>query len=110
MKQLKFKTFSASVQIPIRSSKENAGYDLFSNNIINYYSCKTTKTDIGIKILESAHGRKALRSNLAFKNRINFRGDFAGEVKVILFNHSSKSYKFYKKLILVIVLPRLFLQ
>ena len=95
----KFLAFT-SVRALISSSKGVAGYNLLSNETktIREYGSEVMKTDIGKKIPKGSYRRIAPRLNLVFNYETSVVGavidsDFAGEVKVIIFNHSSKSYE-----------------
>ena len=97
----KFLAFT-SVRALISSSKGVASYDLLSNETktIREYGSEVMKTDIGKKSPKGSYRRIAPRLNLVFNYETSVVGavidlDFAGEVKVIIFNHSSKSYELH---------------
>jgi dUTP pyrophosphatase len=86
--------------LPIRGSKEAAGYDLSACD--DFYIPSGGKslvsTGISVAIPYGYYGRIAPRSSLAWKHHIDVGAgvvdsDYRGEVKVVLFNHGEKEFK-----------------
>ena len=101
--ELIYKKLSDDAIIPKRSSKNAAGFDLFSteNKIIFPRSQNCVKTDIAIMVPRDTYARIAPRSGLTVKYSLDVGGgvidaDYRGNVKVILFNHSDKSFQVKK--------------
>lgn len=96
---LKFNRLSPNGKCPLRRSKFNAGYDLFSaeNKIILPWKNSLIKTDIAIELPFGTYGRIAPRSGLALQQMIDVGGGvvdcgFRGNVQVILFNHNQEPF------------------
>ena len=89
--------------IPIKQTDGSAGYDLYSirSGIIPPNSRTLIDTGIKLEIPNGFYGRIAARSSLALKYGIDVGGgvidsDYRGKIKVLLFNHSNKIFKFNK--------------
>jgi dUTP pyrophosphatase len=85
--------------IPLNKSVEDAGYDLKATNEIVIWPGEREIVDTGLRldIPNGQFGRIESRSGLAFRNGlVAFSGvidsGYAGEVKVLLFNHSEAEY------------------
>ena len=96
---LKFNRLSPHGKCPVKQSKFNAGYDLFSaeNKIILPWKNSLIKTDIAIELPFGTYGRIAPRSGLALQQMIDVGGGvvdcgFRGNVQVILFNHNQEPF------------------
>lgn len=115
---LRVKKLTLNARLPSRGSKLAAGYDLYSAYdysipprgtllVINRFVmisisfffdlCSQVQTDIALKIPSGYYGRIAPRSGLALKHSIDVGGgvideDYRGNVGIILFNHSDKSF------------------
>ena len=89
--------------IPKKQTVGSAGYDLYSkeDGSILPNSRKLIDTGIKMEIPVGFYGRIAPRSSLALKYGIDVGGgvidsDYRGKIKVLLFNHGDKIYKFDK--------------
>jgi dUTP pyrophosphatase len=85
--------------IPVQASSGAAGYDLKCSEgmIIPPRSRAVVGTGVAVRVPEGTYGRVAPRSGLALRNGIDVGGgvidsDYTGEIKVILFNHSSEAF------------------
>ena len=101
--ELIYKKLSDDAITPKRSSKNAAGFDLFSaeNKIIFPRNQNCVKTDIAIMVPRDTYARIAPRSGLTVKYSLDvgegvIDADYCGSVKVILFNHSDKSFQVKK--------------
>ncbi|KAG7902131.1 hypothetical protein KL905_000629 [Ogataea polymorpha] len=100
MQPLKVYLRSPKAKAPTRGSALAAGYDLYSSEkaVIPGHGQGLVATDISIIVPEGTYGRVAPRSGLAVKHGIStgagvIDADYRGEVKVVLFNHSSKDFE-----------------
>ena len=85
--------------VPTKGSSQSAGFDLYSpyDYIIEPRGTTLVLTDLQICVPEGTYGRIAPRSSLALKF-IQVGGgvidrDYTGNVGIILFNHSDKTFK-----------------
>ena len=82
-------------QIPIRSSKEAAGYDLHCNMTFSIQPCQRLLVTTGLRFFlpHSTYARLAPRSGLSIHGIDVAAGvidrDYRGEVKVLLVNNSA---------------------
>lgn len=97
---LQIRLLTEAAKAPTRGSALAAGYDIYSSasSIVPAYGQAMVETGIAIAVPEGTYGRVAPRSGLAAKHGIDtgagvIDADYRGEVKVILFNHSSKDYQ-----------------
>lgn len=97
---LKFIKIKKNAKFPSKGSPGAAGIDLVSVENIEIEAKGKALVGIGIKIQlpEGTYGRIAPRSGLAINNFIDvgagvIDGDFRDEIKVVLFNHGSESFK-----------------
>jgi dUTP pyrophosphatase len=88
------KKLDVDAHIPTKAHKDDAGWDLYSNqNAIVYPGEKTViKTGIALAIPRGYYGRIAPRSGLAVKNGINVLAGvvdagYRNEIGVVLINH-----------------------
>ena len=88
------KKIDVDAHIPTKAHKDDAGWDLYSNqNAIVYPGEKTViKTGIALAIPRGYYGRIAPRSGLAVKNGINVLAGvvdagYRNEIGVVLINH-----------------------
>ena len=93
---LRVKRLNQLATLPVRCSPKAAGYDLFSTEctIIPAEGSAMIRTGISLAIPSGHYGRIAPRSSLAWKHQLAVGAgvideDYRGEVRVILFNHSS---------------------
>lgn len=87
-------------KLPTKGSALAAGYDLYSSEeaVIPAQGQGLVATDISIIVPVGTYGRVAPRSGLAVKHGIStgagvIDADYRGEVKVVLFNHSTKDFE-----------------
>lgn len=98
---IKVLRISDNAFIPVKSSKDAAGYDLFS--AYAYVVPKNggkiiVKTDLSVSLPKDTYGRIAERSGLAWKYSMIVGGgvidrDYRGNVCVILFNLGTTDFK-----------------
>lgn len=100
---LKVHLRSENAKLPTKGSALAAGYDLYSaeSATIPAQGQGLVATDISIIVPVGTYGRVAPRSGLAVKHGIStgagvIDADYRGEVKVVLFNHSTKDFKIEK--------------
>lgn len=85
-------------KIPSKSSKESAGYDLYSTEDVKIesYTRKLISTGIRIKFDKEYYARIAPRSGLSCKGIDIGAGvidsDYRGEIKVLLINNSKDTF------------------
>eukprot|EP01091_Cochliopodium_minus_P008620 TRINITY_DN1984_c0_g3_i1.p1 TRINITY_DN1984_c0_g3~~TRINITY_DN1984_c0_g3_i1.p1 ORF type:complete len:149 (-),score=42.59 TRINITY_DN1984_c0_g3_i1:32-478(-) len=97
---LKVKKLTEFAVIPVRGTKQAAGYDLVSayDLRIEKQGKAIVKTDLAVAIPEGHYGRIAPRSSIAWKNHIDVGAgvidcDYRGNVGVVLFNHSNEDFE-----------------
>lgn len=97
------KLLSENAYVPTKGSEFSAGYDLYASesSIIPSFNRATIKTDISVMFPPNYYLRIAPRSGLASKHGISVGAgvvdqDYAGELKVVLFNHSSTTFTLKK--------------
>jgi dUTP pyrophosphatase len=96
---LAIKKLNNNSKMPVKGSKDAAGYDLFSDKSFTVPAqgkCCVT-TGIAVRIPPEHYGRIAARSGLAVKKSIHvgagvINEDSTGEVKVLLFNHGDEDF------------------
>lgn len=100
LNQLKVVLRSENARLPTKGSELSAGYDIYAaeNGMIPAQGQGLIGTDVSIIVPPGTYGRIAPRSGLAVKNGIStgagvIDADYRGEVKIVLFNHSSKDFK-----------------
>ncbi|RKP31897.1 deoxyuridine 5'-triphosphate nucleotidohydrolase [Metschnikowia bicuspidata] len=98
--QLKVYLRSEKATVPTKGSALAAGYDLYSSEdaVIPAQGQGLVATDLSIIVPVGTYARVAPRSGLAVKHGISTGGgvidaDYRGEVKVVLFNHSTKDFE-----------------
>lgn len=98
--QLKVFLRSEKATTPTKGSALAAGYDLYAseNAVIPAQGQGLVATDISIIVPVGTYGRVAPRSGLAVKHGIStgagvIDADYRGEVKIVLFNHSTKDFE-----------------
>lgn len=98
--QLKVFLRSEKATVPTKGSALAAGYDLYSSEeaSIPAQGQGIVATDISIIVPIGTYGRVAPRSGLAVKHGIStgagvIDADYRGEVKIVLFNHSTKDFE-----------------
>jgi len=87
-------------KMPVKGSRQSAGYDLFSNEkiVIEPHSRKCVGTGVKLKMLEQGfYIRIAPRSGLAVKKSIDIGAgvvdsDYRGEMKVVLVNNGDVEF------------------
>eukprot|EP00026_Physarum_polycephalum_P018445 Phypoly_transcript_20038.p1 GENE.Phypoly_transcript_20038~~Phypoly_transcript_20038.p1 ORF type:complete len:169 (+),score=27.83 Phypoly_transcript_20038:61-507(+) len=96
---LKVKRLSEFATLPVRATKQAAGYDLSSaqDTILKAKGKGLVMTDLAIAVPEGYYGRVAPRSGLAWKNHIDVGAgvidcDYRGNLGVVLFNHSDVDF------------------
>lgn len=98
----KLKVFlrSDKATIPTKGSALAAGYDIYASEdaVIPAQGQGLVATDISIIVPIGTYGRVAPRSGLAVKHGIStgagvIDADYRGEVKIVLFNHSTKDFE-----------------
>ena len=94
MNTVSVKKLDVDAHIPTKAHKDDAGWDLYSNqNAIIYPGEKAIiKTGIALAIPRGYYGRIAPRSGLAVKNGINVLAGvvdagYRNEIGVVLINH-----------------------
>jgi dUTP pyrophosphatase len=99
MEYIEICVLSRKAKIPIRSSEEAAGFDLFSaeNLTIPAKERILCKTDILMALPPNTYGRIAPRSGLAIKHSIDIGGgvvdrDYRGNVTVIMINFGENDF------------------
>jgi dUTP pyrophosphatase len=97
--ELLIKRLYEDARLPTKGSKYAAGWDLYAAapTFIEPGSRGLVKTGISIRVPYGCYGRVAPRSGLALKNGITVGAgvidyDYNGEVGVLLFNHSDKTF------------------
>jgi dUTP pyrophosphatase len=120
--QLKIKKLSEHAIPPSRSHVTDAGWDLFSayDYEIPPHGKELVKTDIAVAVPNGTYGRVAPRSSLAWNHHIDVGAGvvdsgYRGNVGVVLFNHSDKSFKIGRgdrvaQLILEKIVDKVYLQ
>ena len=98
--QLKVHLRSEKATVPTKGSALAAGYDLYASEdaVIPAEGQGLVATDLSIIVPVGTYGRVAPRSGLAVKHGIStgagvIDADYRGEVKVVLFNHSTKDFE-----------------
>ena len=90
-------------QLPVRSTKESAGYDLHTIEDGNIEPGQTKLFDTGLSftVPEGTYGRIAPRSGLSKKGLLVNAGvidrDYTGPVKIMLHNLTNETYIISKK-------------
>lgn len=103
MQQIKIKKMKADALLPVRSSKQAAGWDLYNNDEQDTLICpgetKFIHTGIAIEGIEGYFGAIVARSGLSTKNGLApankigvIDSDYRGEIIVALHNHSNSPY------------------
>jgi dUTP pyrophosphatase len=100
--QVLCKRLTPTSRLPVRSSKNSAGYDLYSDQEVTVRPGhrKLIKTGICLEIPDGHYGRIAPRSSLARDFGINVGAgvidpDYRGEVMILLFNHGEKDLEIH---------------
>ena len=93
---MEVKLLNSLAKLPRRASAGAAGYDITSTEHVTIYhgTRGLVSTGVSVKLPPGVYGRIAPRSGLAVKNGIQvgagvIDADYRGEIKVLLFNHSS---------------------
>ncbi len=93
------KKLSPEAILPIRGSKDAAGFDLSAahSSVVPAGGMSMIKTDLAIATPPGTYGRVAPRSGLALKKSIAtgagvIDADYRGNVGVILFNHGKEDF------------------
>lgn len=101
--KLKFKKLHKDAILPTRAKEGDAGLDIYAlrDEIIPSFDRQVFDTGIAVEIPYGYEGQIRPRSGLAFKNKLDgFIGTidagYRGEIKVILYNTSSKAYRVKK--------------
>jgi len=83
--------------VPVRSTPQSAGFDLFSSDsyVVRPGERAVVSTGIQIGLPPGTYGRVAPRSGHAIKNGLGVGAgvvdpDYQGELKVVLFNHDTR--------------------
>ena len=99
MEKLFIKKLNENAIIPTKGSIKSAGYDLYSivDTIVLARDKAIIPTGLSIEFPSGNYLRIAPRSGLAANSSIDVGAgvvdeDYRGEIKVILFNHSSKDF------------------
>ena len=86
-------------KLPLRSTPESAGLDLFAAEDKNIAGNDHESVSIGLKVAlpKGTYGRISSRSGLSLLYGIEVGGgvidsDYRGEIKVILYNHTTEFY------------------
>ncbi|KAL7665933.1 Deoxyuridine 5'-triphosphate nucleotidohydrolase [[Candida] zeylanoides] len=94
---------SKNATLPTRGSVLAAGYDIYASQdaVVPAQGQGLVATDISIIVPVGTYGRVAPRSGLTVKHGIStgagvIDADYRGEVKVVLFNHSTKDFEIRK--------------
>merc|ERR1711959_425045 len=97
---VRVKKLSADALMPVRGSKDAAGFDLAASQeaCVPARGKAIVKTGLSVAIPLETYGRIAPRSGLAAKRMIHVGAgvvdaDYRGEVGVVLFNHGSEDFK-----------------
>jgi len=97
--ELCVKLLSDHAILPVRASRNAAGFDLFSaeDKVIGAQCHDMVKTDIAIMLPKGTYGRVAPRSGLAKKKFIDVGAgvidyDYRGNVGIIIFNHFKEEF------------------
>lgn len=97
--KLKIKLLSNKGTLPVRSTEQAAGLDIFSaeNAVIPPGMNQKIHTDIAMQIPHGHYGQLQSRSGLALRDRITvdagvIDSDYRGEVALILDNKSDKDF------------------
>lgn len=92
------KKLSPDAILPVRKTKESAGYDIYSTDsvVIEPFSHKLISTGIAFTVPYGTYGQLAPRSGISCKG-INVGAgvidrDYTGHVKVLLFNTTNTDY------------------
>ena len=107
MQQIKIKKMKADALLPVRSSKQAAGWDLYNNDEEDTLICpgetKFIHTGIAIEGVEGYFGAIVARSGLSTKNGLApankigvIDSDYRGEIIIGLHNTSSEEYTINK--------------
>ena len=95
---LKVKKLVSTATLPVRGSREAAGYDIHSSEgyVILPGHRAVVSTGLSFELPLNVYGRIAPRSGLAVKHGLHVGAgvidrDYTGEVKVVLFNHDAKN-------------------
>lgn len=104
--QIKLIKLSSEVVLPTRGSAEAAGYDVRSNEDTTLFPKCFNAISTGLKVADIPAGYVLSvrpRSGLAAKNGVTvlntpgtIDSDYRGEIKVILINHGTESFKIAK--------------
>ncbi len=93
------KKLSPAAIIPVRGSKDAAGFDLSAahSSVVPAGGMSMIKTDLAISTPPGTYGRVAPRSGLALKKSIAtgagvIDADYRGNVGVIIFNHGKEDF------------------
>jgi len=94
------KRLSEKAKLPVRGSKQAAGYDLSSAHdvLIPARGKALVKTDLAMIIPEGCYGRIAPRSGLSWKKHLDIGAgvidrDYRGNVGVVIFNHAETEFQ-----------------
>jgi dUTP pyrophosphatase len=86
-------------KLPIRATAGAAGYDLFSNEVVNIepLSYKMIDTGVQVKLPDGYCGKIEMRSGLALRHGLMVMAgvidsDYTGIIKVLVFNAGDKPY------------------
>ncbi|ORY76305.1 deoxyuridine 5'-triphosphate nucleotidohydrolase [Protomyces lactucae-debilis] len=97
---LQVKLLSDTARAPTRGSSHAAGYDLYASAEASIPAGGRALVPLGISVAvpEDCYARIAPRSGLAVKAGISTGAgvvdcDYRGEVRVLLFNHGSETFK-----------------
>lgn len=99
---VKIKLISPNAKLPVRSTEESAGFDLFSTEkvILKSREFKAISTGIILEMPINMEAQVRPRSGLAFRHGVTvlnspgtIDSDYRGEVKVILINHSDRDFE-----------------
>lgn len=100
---LKVQLRSPDAKAPTKGSNTAAGYDIYASQhtVIPAQGQGMASTDVSFTVPVGTYGRIAPRSGLAVKHGIQTGAgvvdrDYTGEVKVVLFNHSTKDFEINK--------------
>ena len=102
-RRLRVQTLTSEARIPTKGSSQPAGHALYAQEtkVIPGMGQGIIGTRIAIFLLSGTYGRIALRSGLAVKHSVTVNtgvidADYTGEVKIILVNLGTASYKVHK--------------
>ena len=100
--ELEVRLLSGNVVLPARGSARVASYDLCAANnyVIPSWVKGTIETRLVVSLPPGTYAGIAPRSGLAIRNFINVGvgvvdSDYRGEIKVVLFNHTTKDFAIY---------------